>query len=106
MKITISKAAQLYFVLLELGNKELSFTAAYRVKRNIDHLKSIGEKFLEEVKAHGGTAIEADQATFVKWEDSGETEELDLKVLDLEKEDIKLTARQIGVLEPLLTEPT
>jgi NACalpha-BTF3-like transcription factor len=103
MKITISKAAQLYFVLSEIGNKELSFTTAYRIKRNLDHLTSIGEKYVAEVQAEGSTVM-AEQTVFKKWEDSGEEEDLDLKTLELEKEDIKLTARQVAVLEPLLSE--
>ena len=102
MKIKIEKAAQLYFVLLELSSKELSFTNAYRVKRNIDHLKAIGTKFLEEVQAEGGTVI-ADQSVYKKWEESGIEEEIRLMVLELEKEDVKFTARQIGGLELLLS---
>ena len=45
----------------------------------------------------------ADNTVFKKWDESGETEELDLKVLPLESETITLSARQIEVLEPILT---
>lgn len=119
MELKISKAAQLYFVLTELSTKELSFTTAYRIKRNLDHLKAIGEKYSEEMKAEFQNILPkkegyadgeikhytalADNTIFKKWDESGETEELDLKVLPLESEAIMLSARQIEVLEPILT---
>jgi len=118
MEIKISKAAQLYFVLTDLGSKEVSFTTAYRIKRNLDHLKAIGEKYSEEVKAEYQKALPkkeeyqdaeikyysalADATVYKRWNESGEEEDLDLKVLPLEGEDLKLSARQIEVLEPLL----
>jgi len=118
MKVKISKAAQLYFVLTDLGSKEVSFTTAYRIKRNLDHLKAIGEKYSEEVKAEYQKALPkkeeyqdaeikyysalADATVYKRWNESGEEEDLDLKVLPLEGEDLKLSARQIEVLEPLL----
>lgn len=118
MKVKISKAAQLYFVLTDLGSKEVSFTTAYRIKRNLDHLKAIGEKYSEEVKAEYQKVLPkkeeyqdaeikyysalADATVYKRWNESGEEEDLDLKVLPLEGEDLKLSARQIEVLEPLL----
>jgi hypothetical protein len=118
MEVKISKAAQLYFVLTDLGSKEVSFTTAYRIKRNLDHLKAIGEKYSEEVKAEYQKALPkkeeyqdaeikyysalADATVYKRWNESGEEEDLDLKVLPLEGEDLKLSARQIEVLEPLL----
>jgi hypothetical protein len=118
MNLKISKAAQLYFVLTDLGSKEVSFTTAYRIKRNLDHLKAIGEKYSEEVKAEYQKALPkkeeyqdaeikyysalADATVYKRWNESGEEEDLDLKVLPLEGEDLKLSARQIEVLEPLL----
>jgi hypothetical protein len=119
MNLKISKAAQLYFALTELGSKELSFTTAYRIKRNIDHLKAIGEKYSEEMKAEYKKLLPvkeeyqdaeikyysamADASIYKKWDESGEEEELDLKVLSFENEDIKFSARQIEALEPILT---
>jgi hypothetical protein len=44
----------------------------------------------------------ADATVYKRWNESGEEEDLDLKVLPLEGEDLKLSARQIEVLEPLL----
>lgn len=118
MKVKISKAAQLYFVLTELSSKELSFTTAYRIKRNLDHLKAIGEKYSEEMKAEFQKILPkkegyaegelkqyhsfADNTVFKKWDESGEEEELDLKMLPLETEAVTLSARQIEALEPLL----
>ena len=118
MIIKISKAAQLYFVLLELSDKQLSFTTAYRIKRNLDRLKLIGEKYSEELnlefqkilpvkEQHSDAEIKqysdlADITVFNRWNDSGEEEELDLKLLQLEGEEIKFTARQIEILEPIL----
>jgi hypothetical protein len=118
IKVKISKAVQLYFVLLELSDKQLSFTTAYRIKRNLDHLKSIGEKYSEELKAEYQKQLPvkeeyedaeikyysamADSIVFKHWDESGEEEELDLKVLSLEGEDVKFTARQIEILEPIL----
>ena len=118
IKVKISKAAQLFFVLTDLGNRELSFTTAYRIKRNLDHLKAIGEKYSEELKTEYQKLLPmkeeyedaeikyysamADSIVFKHWDESGEEEELDLKVLSLEKEDIKLSARQIEILEPIL----
>lgn len=119
MELKISKAAQLYFVLTELSTKELSFTTAYRIKRNLDHLKAIGERYSEEMKEEFNNILPkkeayaegeikyyttlADNTIFKKWDASEETETLDLKVLPLENETITLTARQIEALEPLLT---
>lgn len=118
MIIKISKAAQLYFVLLELSDKQLSFTTAYRIKRNLDRLKTIGEKYSEELNLefqrifqvkedHQDTDIKhysdlADMTVFNRWEESGEEDEFDLKILQLEGEDVKFTARQIEILEPIL----
>jgi hypothetical protein len=45
----------------------------------------------------------ADSIVFKRWDESGEMEDLDLKVLSLETEDIKLSARQIEALESILT---
>lgn len=119
MKVKISKAAQMFFVLTDLGSRELSFTTAYRIKRNLDHLKAIGEKYSEELKAEYQKLLPmkeeyedaeikyysamADAAVYKKWDESGEEEELDLKVLSFENEDVKFSARQIAVLEPILT---
>ncbi len=119
MNLKISKAAQLYFVLSDLSAKELSFTTAYRIKRNLDHLKAIGEKYTEEIKAEYQKLLPtkaeyqdaeikyysalADAAVYKKWDESGEEEDLDLKVLSFENEDVKFSARQIAVLEPILT---
>lgn len=105
MTISISKAAQLYFALNELSDKEMSFTAAYRLKRNLDKLKVIGEKYsadLQKEFAELKDGLKADQAVFRKWEASGETDEFDLKEIDFSKEDLKLTVRQITFLEPIL----
>ena len=118
MNLKISKAAQLFFVLTELGNRELSFTTAYRIKRNLDRLKLIGERYSEELnlefqrilpakEQHSDAEIKqysdlADITVFNRWNESGEEEELDLKVFSLETEDIKLSARQIEILEPIL----
>jgi hypothetical protein len=118
MTIKISKAAQLYFALSDLTNKELSFTTAYRIKRNLDRLKSIGEKYTEELNAEFETILPkkevyadgelkqylpiADSIVFKRWEESGEEDEFDLKILQLEGEDVKFTARQIEILEPIL----
>lgn len=119
MNLKISKAAQLYFVLSDLSAKELSFTTAYRIKRNLDHLKAIGEKYTEEIKAEYQKLLPAkaeyqdaeikyysamaDASVYKKWDESGEEEDLDLKVLSFENEDVKFSARQIAVLEPILT---
>lgn len=119
MNLKISKAAQLYFVLSDLSAKELSFTTAYRIKRNLDHLKAIGEKYTEEIKEEYQKLLPtkaeyqdaeikyysamADAAVYKKWDESGEEEDLDLKVLSFENEDVKFSARQIAVLEPILT---
>ena len=119
MKIKISKAAQMFFVLTDLANRELSFTTAYRIKRNLDHLKAIGEKYTEEIKVEYQNLLPvkeeyqdaeikyysamADAQVFKKWDESGEEEELYLKVLSFENEDIKFSARQIEALEPILT---
>jgi len=119
MTIKISKAAQLYFALSDLTNKELSFTSAYRIKRNLDHLKAIGEKYTEELNSEFETILPkkdsyddgelkqyhtiADSIVFKRWDESGEEEELDLKVLSLETEEMKFSARQIEVLESILT---
>lgn len=118
MTIKISKAAQLYFALSDLTNKELSFTTAYRIKRNLDRLKSIGEKYTEELNAEFETILPkkevyadgelkqyhtiADSIVFKRWDESGEMEDLDLKVLSLEGEDMKFSARQIEALESIL----
>lgn len=119
MNLKISKAAQVYFVLTELSGKELSWTTAYRIKRNLDHLKAIGEKYSEELKAEfekilpkKETYVEgeikhyhtiADATVYKRWDESKEEEELDLKTLPLEGENITLSARQIDALEPILT---
>lgn len=119
MELKISKAAQLYFVLTELSTKELSFTTAYRIKRNLDHLKAIGERYSEEMKAEFEKILPkkeryaegeikyyttiADNTIFKKWDESGEEEDLDMKILSFENEDVKFSARQIEALEPLLT---
>jgi len=119
MKLKISKAAQVYFALTELSNKEFSWTTAYRIKRNLDHLKAIGEKYSEEMKAEFEKLLPkkesfmegelkqyhtvADATVFKRWNESGEEEELDLKTLPLEGETITLSARQIEALEPILT---
>jgi hypothetical protein len=121
MKVKISKAAQMFFVLTDLGSRELSFTTAYRIKRNLDHLKAIGEKYSEEVKAEYQKLLPvkeeyqdaeikyysalADASVYKKWDESGEEEELDLKVLSLETEDIKFSARQIEAIDLLVIEP-
>ena len=109
----------MFFVLTDLANRELSFTTAYRIKRNLDHLKAIGEKYTEEIKVEYQNLLPvkeeyqdaeikyysamADAQVFKKWDESGEEEELDLKVLSFENEDIKFSARQIEALEPILT---
>jgi hypothetical protein len=112
MKLQILEAAKLYFGLRELAAKELSHTTAYRVARNLDRLKWIGKRFSEEVQKEmdalkdGAKDIayqefvvmsqKADAAVSTRWEALQETEDIDLKMIDISNE--------TGTIAPALLE--
>ena len=110
MVLKISKLAQMYFALKGLESATFeNFKNSYRVFRNLEILKPIGEKYFAEIEAMKVSSdtsqdelIRLDTAVFNKWEISGETEDLPLKMLDFSTEKLAITPAQIGALEQIL----
>jgi hypothetical protein len=106
MKLKPLQAAKLYFSLQPLSTQSLSFQTSYRIGRNLDHLKNIGEKFIEDLKQEFATVQDANQADFItsqKWSLLEDEEEFPLMKLDIEGEkELKISAIGIKELFPLL----
>ena len=121
MKLPILELAKLYFGLRELATRELSHTTAYRVARNLDRLKWIGKRFSEEVQKEmdalkdGAKDIayqelilmsqKADAAVSTRWEALQETEDLDLKMIDISNETGTIAPALLEKIIVVLIEP-
>ena len=106
MKLKPLQAVKIYFTLQPLATQQLSFQTSYRIGRNLDHLKNIGEKFIEDLKKEFAIVQDENQADFIssqKWALLDEEEEFSLMKLDIEGEkELKISAMTINQLFPIL----
>ncbi len=100
----------MYFALKGLESASFeNFNNSYRVFRNLELLKPIGERYFAEIEKMKGSSevsqdelVRLDMAVFHKWDGSGETEDIPLKMLDFSAEKLAITPAQIGALESIL----
>lgn len=110
MNLPISKLAQMYFALKAFENQSFeNYKLSYRIFRNLELLRPIGERYMKEMQDARGERemndseiTQLDYQIFLKWEQSGETEELELKKLDFTGEKISMSPAQASVLYPII----